>query len=106
MIAVNVFATDLWTLQEVFHFVTTGLPHVKSRKKVSCSSTLTAKLIKGFRDKYSLCILFSKEHTEALNTIIHSKREEITVLQKRVISINVLTETQTVLFHSLWLLGL
>lgn len=78
MISVNHFATDLWTHPEVFDLIT-GLPYVKSQRKVSTPSTLTAKLTKGFRDKYSLYILFPKERTEALNTIIHSKRGEITV---------------------------
>lgn len=110
MISVNHFATDLWTHPEVFDFIITGLPYVKSQRKVSSPSTLTAKLTKGFKDKYSLYILFPKELTEALNTIIHSKRGEITirtvVLKKHVISVNVLTWTWAALFCSLWLVGL
>lgn len=77
-------------------------------RRVSSPSD-TAKLTKGFRDKYSLYILFPKELTEALNTIIHSKRGEITVrtvLQKHVISVNVLRWTWAALFCSLWSVGL
>lgn len=86
------FATDLWTHPEVFDVITTGLPYVKSQRKVSSPSRLTAKLTKGFKDKYSLYILFPKELTEALNTIIHSKRGEIPVKSRG------LTKTSVLMF--------
>lgn len=54
---------------------------MRSQRKVSSPLKLTAKQQKGFRDKYSLYIytLLPKELTEALNTIIHSKRGAIVV---------------------------
>lgn len=51
MISVNHFPTDLWTHPEVFDLLITGLPYVKSQRKVSSPPILTAKLTKGFRDK-------------------------------------------------------
>lgn len=48
MVSVNHFATDLQTHPEVFDLKITGLPDMRSKRKVSSPSTLMAQLTKGF----------------------------------------------------------
>lgn len=87
---------------------------MKSQRTVTNPSTPIAKLTKGFRDKYSLYIFFCKELTEALNTIIHSKRGNINIIRtvpshKKASHQHVdhvLTWTWVEVFCSLWLVGL